>query len=549
MPVIFERTDKLKKNPSRKSQLPTILVTGASGFIGRHFLNAIKDDFYIYAIARKSQKESGIPMHPNIVWGLGDISKEESVRRITDKIASKGGVDYIFHFAGYYDYDNKDKPEYHQTNVNGTRYLLENTEKLNIVRFFYSSSLTVTEFEDPELIIDESSPANAALPYPRSKAKGEELVRQFSSNFPCSIIRVAAIFSDWCEFGPLYMLISTWLSSGWKSKVIGGKGNTAIPYMHIIDLINFFLHLLHHQDKLSQCDTILASSESSISHKELYELATRYNYGQSLIPLFMPKYLSFLGIYIMNIFGSLIGRQTLERPWMVKFIDTQMNVDISKTQEITNWRPIPRYNIKRRLLYLIENMRNNPFTWKKINKAKLAKKNKERPNVKIFEALIKLKEQSININVDYVLADENKNLFDRYHKLSKEDIVNRIRYYYHMFEIAIHYGDRRHILTFIPNLARARYLEGFELEEISGLVEYIGEYIITNLTSHPELHNIKQRIESEITITVQIIKDEIEDVYDRLNANHPCKECREAGIWLCTHDAALSVINNRSVNK
>ena len=66
----------------------------------------------------------------------------------------------------------------------------------------------------------------------------------------------------------------------------------------------------------------------------------------------------------------------------------------------------------------------------------------------------------------------------------------------------------------------------------------------SRLLTNPDLKEIKQRVESEITITVQIIKDEIEDVFDRLQANHPCKECREAGIWLCTHDAALTVINN-----
>ena len=73
--------------------MTSILVTGASGFIGSHFLNAIRDDFLIYAIARKSQKESGVPHHPNIIWILGDITNPVTVRRITDKIAMKGGVD------------------------------------------------------------------------------------------------------------------------------------------------------------------------------------------------------------------------------------------------------------------------------------------------------------------------------------------------------------------------------------------------------------------------------------------------------------------------
>ena len=387
---------------------PTILVTGASGFIGRHFLNAIKDDFKIYALARTSQKKAGIPAHPNIVWVLGDISNEDTVKRITSKIAAKGGVDYVFHFAGYYDYDNKYKPEYYQTNVNGTLYLLQNIEKLNITRFFYSSSLTVTEFSENNVLIDELSPANSNEPYPLSKAQAEAAVKFYSSKFPCSIVRVAAIFSDWCEFGPLYMLLTNWLSSGFKSKIIGGKGDTAIPYLHIIDLINFFISLMENQDKLSSCDVIIASTDASISHKELFELATRYTYGQSVSPRFLPKPLSYLGIGVINTAGKLIGKPTFERPWMAKYIDQRMNVDTSKTQEIISWMPIPRYHIKRRLLYLIENMKSNPVTWKKINKAAFHDDNKDRPNVKMYEAIVSLKEQNINENIKYVLSDENR---------------------------------------------------------------------------------------------------------------------------------------------
>jgi len=83
---------------------------------------------------------------------------------------------------------------------------------------------------------------------------------------------------------------------------------------------------------------------------------------------------------------------------------------------------------------------------------------------------------------------------------------------------------------------------------MTNFIDYLANHIIKNLKANPELKSIKQRLESEITITAQIIKDEVEDVFDRLKANHPCKECREAGIWLCTHDAALSVINNSAIS-
>ncbi len=532
----------MSTSPDQNNKKPTLLVTGASGFIGRYFLNAVKDEFFIYAMARRSQKDSGIPVHPNIVWVLADISNESAVQRITDKIAARGGVNFVFHLAAYYDFENDDKPEYQHTNIDGTRYLLENTAKLNITRFFYSSSATVTDFSKNRIIIDESSRADASPPYPRSKAVGEGLVNQFSQKFPCTIIRLGAVYSDWCEFGPLYMLLYTWLSSNWRSKILAGKGATAIPYLHIIDLINLFLCLIHRQANLSNFDIFLASTNGYVTHRELFELATRYNFGQSYTPRLLPRILAYCGLWLTYAVGIIRGKPVFERPWMAKYIDLQMNVDASRTQQAIGWKPIPRYHITRRLLYLVENKKSNPFTWRRVNKVFLDRKDNERPNVRIHEALLALKEEAINENVGFVQSSENALLFPRYCKLPAPELRKRIAYYYYMLEIAIHYGDRMQILASIPNMGRARYLEGFELPEITAMVQYLGRYVVNRLCQQQGLFGIRQRIESEIMITVQIINDEMEDVFHRLIANHPCNECRQAGISLCTHETALLAV-------
>jgi nucleoside-diphosphate-sugar epimerase len=36
--------------------LPRVLVTGASGFVGRHLVEHLKDDYRIVCIARRSQR-------------------------------------------------------------------------------------------------------------------------------------------------------------------------------------------------------------------------------------------------------------------------------------------------------------------------------------------------------------------------------------------------------------------------------------------------------------------------------------------------------------
>ena len=47
--------------------LPGILVTGASGFIGRNFIEASMTNYRLFCLARRSQKEAGVPKHKNLL--------------------------------------------------------------------------------------------------------------------------------------------------------------------------------------------------------------------------------------------------------------------------------------------------------------------------------------------------------------------------------------------------------------------------------------------------------------------------------------------------
>ncbi len=342
---------------------PKIIVTGASGFIGRNFLNTYKDDFYIYAFARRAQHIAHVEEHKNIKWIQLDLGDEETLKKVTDEIAVEGGVRYILHLAGYYDFSNEDNPEYERTNAKGTYNILANSAKLRIKRFIYASSLTVTDFTKSNGLVNEESPADADFPYAVSKRKGEQYVQEFSEQFPCTIVRLAAVFSDWCEYGPLYMFLTTWLSHNWNARIIGGKGKSAVPYLHVKDVNYFFVNIILKTDHLGKCDILIASPDGSTTHEELYEIAVKYRFGSYIKPLHMPKQLAWAGVFFMDLIGRFIGRRPFERPWMIKYVDHQLNVDASVTRAKLDWKPVQRLQIKRRILFLIEHMRSNPHEW------------------------------------------------------------------------------------------------------------------------------------------------------------------------------------------
>lgn len=134
---------KLIINPNN---LPTLLVSGASGLVGRNFIDSAKHDFYIYAIARKNQRDAGVVEHENIRWLRCDIGERQSVENLFYRISQETTIDFFFHFAGYYNFTNGENPEYQRTNVDGTHYLLENAKQLQLKRFIFSSPLAITDY-------------------------------------------------------------------------------------------------------------------------------------------------------------------------------------------------------------------------------------------------------------------------------------------------------------------------------------------------------------------------------------------------------------------
>jgi nucleoside-diphosphate-sugar epimerase len=502
---------------SVRSELPTVLVTGASGLVGRYFIEAVKERFTVYAVARRNQSEAKVPAHPNIRWLRCDIGDEQMITRLCASVAAKTTVDYIFHFAGYYDFSFREDPEYQRTNVDGTRYLLENAERLKPKRFIFSSSLAVTDFFTPGLVIDEESPPDGDYAYARSKKEAEETVRAFSGKFPCTVARLAAIYSDWCEYAPLYILLDTWLSGGPLSRIIAGKGETAIPYLHVQDLNAFWLKIIEKSDDLPDFDILAASPSGCVSHNELYAAATQC-YDRSCKAVHFPIWLATVGVAAKRFLGLLIGKPPFERPWMMRYIDKSMQIDASFTHKLLGWSLKPRFHVMRRLLFLVENMKRDPMAWESKNLAMTKRTHVERPGLKIYSAMMEVREEIIRGYVAYLTAPENWNLFPSYQRLEPHELQMRAEFLYQMLEASIRLGDRQSILSYANYLARRRFMEGFSQEEVFGALEYVAHGITDALKQYPGLEDLQDTIYNEITIALQLIQDEIEDTYDNLAA-------------------------------
>jgi nucleoside-diphosphate-sugar epimerase len=501
-------------------RLPTIVVTGASGFIGRHFVIAVYEKFRLFCIARRSQKEVGIPYHENIHWLQVDITHRKNLATVFEYIKNRGGADYVLHLAGYYDFTLEENPAYEQINVTGTRNILDMSRLLGIKRFIFSSSLAACRFPPPGKALTELSPADADFPYARSKMKAERMIRNYSDAFPCSIVRLAAVYSDWCEYPMLYMLLKHWLSRNkFMSRIVTGHGESAVPYLHIKDLIKLFLRIVKISDILPRMAVYNGSPQESVSHNELFRTATRYYHGYNLKPYFIPKIFVRLGLAAISFVGRLNGKKTLEQPWMAEYIDKKLNIDASATYKALGWKPVPRYHILRRLLFLTEKMTRHPNDWTFRNEA-LLQRVVYRKSITIYDILTELRESLVEKILEEIMKPENEYRFPNYRKTYREILKWYITLNYQLVSATVRNRDRAIIPAYAQEMAYKRYIEGFTAKEVRELWLLIGKTMKESLLTRPELKGSKQRVDDYIILTSQLAADEFEDTFEFLE-NQP----------------------------
>ena len=497
-------------------ELPGILVTGASGFIGRHFVIAVSDKFRLFCVARRSQKEVSIPFKDTIHWLQADISKWDNLLKIYEYINKHGGVDYVLHLAGYYDFTLKKNPVYEQVNVIATRHLLELSNMMQIKRFIFSSSVAACKFPPKGQAITEESPADGDFPYACSKRRGELLIKEYSESFPCSIVRLAAVYSDWCEYPMLYMLLRHWLSGNkLTSRILSGRGESAVPYIHIRDLIKLFLRIIEISDTLPQFATYIAGPKESISHEELFKAVTRYYYGYDVKPFKMPKFFIRLGLIVLSFSGWLTGKETLEKPWMAGYIDKKLTIEPSVTYTALDWKPAPRYLVLRRLLFLTEKITSHPYDWNFRNEITIHKVAYRKSTI-IYDILIQHRDLLIDMILREVTLAENRVRFPYYSKMDRELLKWYIILNYQLISTTVRDRDRTIIPSAVQQIAHRRYIEGFKVKEVKDLILITAKTMETFLLQRPELKSFKQRVEDYIVLTAQYAADELEDNYDVL---------------------------------
>jgi nucleoside-diphosphate-sugar epimerase len=498
--------------------LPRLIVTGASGFIGRRLLDGLKERFQIVGMARRSQVRSGAPFHQNIAWYQMDVGDPESTRTAFQFVRDTGGADLVVHLAAHYDFTGEDHPEYWRTNVDGLRNVLDQCADLNLRRFVFASSVAASKFPPKGQKLTEDSPPDGDHIYAITKRKGEEMLADFDGRVPSCIVRFAAMFSDWCEYAPLYIFIETWLSKAWNSRILGGRGESAIPYLHIREAPLFFWKLFEHLPEIEQREILICSPNDTVNHRELFDLVNKNYRGRHVRPICMPAPLARIGVWGRDLLGRFLGNRPFERPWMVRYIDWDLAVDASRTHAKLGWAPRERLRIERRVPFMLENEKTDPVEWHRRNQAAL-KDVHLRANLRIHRLLEKHHDEIRRRFIEGLVGEERASQFPSYQSVPREILEWRFTVALRHLLNAVRTGEKGLFTAYCRDLAEKRAADHFDREEVCLALEGLNRAAVAVVSADPEAGGLDDALRDHLTMTVQFGCDQVMEIYDEIEGD------------------------------
>jgi nucleoside-diphosphate-sugar epimerase len=499
------------------STLPRVIVTGGSGFLGRRLVGALLPRARVVGIDRRPRAEAYVPAHENMSWQQIDLGDAAAVEETFAEIRAAGRVDAFIHLAAYYDFTGEEDPEYRRTNVDGLGHVLAACRTLGLRRFVFASSAGATRVLHDRTPLNEDAPADGDHVYARTKKIGEELVREAARHFPTVSVRFGALFSDWCEFPPLYFLLETWLSNAWNARCLGGRGETATPYLHVRDAVSFVLRVLERMDALAPSLTLLASADGAVSHRELFEAATAYAAGRARTPILVPALLARPGLALNDLVGRMRGDRPFERPWMARYIDTKLCVDASRTRRILSWEPHPRLGLLSRVPYMIENKRSDPVEWKRRN-AEALEHHQVRPNHAVYR-LVRRHEEAIaaafRASFDGPRADP---ALRRYLEIGTEERQYETGMLIRNLIDAVRSGTKGSFMAYARDLAEHRSRQGFRAEDLLAAFQALRRTCLEVLARDPETARHLRAVYDYLEMTLEFGADQVQEVFEEHEA-------------------------------
>lgn len=314
-----------------------VLITGASGFIGFHLIQAaLKEGYDVYAAVRASSNVAQFDgMQIQII--PFDFLDKTNIRKNFEQYH----FDYVIHAAGLT--RARTDEEYYEANVTTTINLAEVAEEFSVKKFiFYSSLAAIGPIKyDLEKKITENTTPNPVTKYGKSKLLAEEKLKKIS-NLPWIILRPTAVYGP--REKDLFILFKT-LKKNLDLYI--GRKKQLLTFVYAQDLVDVTMKAMKSNVKHESYNISDGSAYSK------YDLADAVKKVLSLKPFRFHLPLPLVK-FAASILEATSGKKApvLSRDKLHELTAENWNVDISKAQKELGY--FSEYNLQKGIKQTLE---------------------------------------------------------------------------------------------------------------------------------------------------------------------------------------------------
>lgn len=320
-----------------------VLITGASGFVGFHLIEAaLANGLEVYAAVRKSSDIKHLSSY-NINYTYPDFS---SISNLQKELEEKQ-YNYIIHAAGTTKARNQE--EYNKVNAAYTVNLAKAAEAAGIQKMVFISSLAaIGPLKKTSALISESTAPEPVTSYGKSKLLAEEQLRNI--NLPIITLRPTAVYGS--RDKEIFVILSTF-NKGLEPYI--GKGNQQLSFVYVKDLAQASVNALFTADTANGAYNITDGNcygryeIADITKKILKKKTFKFH-----LPLAVVKALAAV---LEKTYGMFNKAPMLNIEKLNELTAVNWCCDIQKAKANLNFKPV--YNLEQGLKEALE--------WYKIN--------------------------------------------------------------------------------------------------------------------------------------------------------------------------------------
>lgn len=274
-----------------------ILVTGGTGFIGSHLLEALVGEGHRVRTVAKDNRNAGVLESLGVEVVIGDLNNGCAWAPLFD------GVECVYHLAGVT--RARTNREYYEGNFLATKKFLGvcADHAAGLRRFVYVSSQAAAGPSPDGRPLTENSPCHPVSDYGLSKKLAEQEVWRFRDAFPVTIIRPSAVYGPRDrDMLQLFQIIKR------RFQPVIGFGRKWLNVVHVRDVVAGLVLAGSHPG--AEDELFFIGSERSVTTEDLgRSIADALESAPIRMPV--PHWVAYAVGAMMEGLGKVSGRQVL----------------------------------------------------------------------------------------------------------------------------------------------------------------------------------------------------------------------------------------------